>query len=126
MTPITPIGTRRLAMRRPLGKACGVEHLAHRVRQRGDGQHVVGDGLQAVDGQQQAVQQRFAQAGLLAGVDVVVVGAQDGRLLLHQRLGDGFQRLVLDGRVERCQLAAGLAGSLSLVLEFCKHNDLLP
>ena len=92
-----------------VGQAPPVDDLADGVGQRGDLRDGGGDRGDASEIEPQAVEEGVAQAGLVSGVHVALVGGEDLGRALDQGLGDREQRGVLDGGVGGGEHARGAA-----------------
>ena len=104
IAPISPSGTRRLPYLQPVRQRPHVEGLPDGIGQAGDALHVLGEGPDAVGGEEQPVQQRLRKPRLRAGVIVLPVRLDDLVLPVQQPPRNVPQGLVLQRTARPTQL----------------------
>jgi hypothetical protein len=106
-------GDAHLTHGEPVGTPREAEHLAHRIVHRDDLAHRLGDGVEALAIEREAIEQRVAEARFAAAREVFFVRAQHGLTKARQRarrrgqpLGDGLQARVFGLATKRSERAA--------------------
>ncbi len=94
-----------LTQLKPVGQGAAAQRLADGIGQPGDLSQAVGDAVDALWAEREAVEHRGGGAGLAGGVEIQGVGRQDVVRAGEQRVGGRMQRAVLGLGAQRCQFA---------------------